>query len=83
MNVQGIDLLSNAKTLIPYELRPVEDKDSWGQSFLSTKEFFAVLGSAMISLGSGLFLYFSVSIYPAVHLYFDNLNSCSFMSPSF
>lgn len=62
MNVQGLDLLSNAKTLIPYELRPVEVKESWGQSFLSTKEFFAVLGSIVISLGSGLLLYFSFYI---------------------
>ncbi|KIM25218.1 hypothetical protein M408DRAFT_331322 [Serendipita vermifera MAFF 305830] len=55
----GIDFQAAAKALVPNEFRPVSDKESWGQSLLTSKQFLGLTSVTMLAFVSGFFLYYS------------------------
>jgi hypothetical protein len=57
------DLLVNgAKALVPYNLRPIEDKTAWGPPLLTSSQFLGLGSVSLLALASGLLLYYSVSV---------------------
>ena len=57
----GIDYQAAAKALVPNEFRPISDKESWGQSLLTSKQFLGLASVTVTALTSGFLLYYSVS----------------------
>lgn len=52
--------LKLAKRLVPWELRLIEDKESWGEPVLTSSQFVIGLTVMTLSFLSGIFLYYSV-----------------------
>jgi len=53
------DLLKSAKSLVPYSLRPIQDKSEWGPSLLSTQQFLGLGGVLLVAGLSSLVLYYT------------------------
>jgi hypothetical protein len=61
-------LVTGAKALVPYELRPIENPAAWGKPLLTGRQFLALGSASLLALASGLLLYYSVSILPSFNV---------------